>query len=141
MNQIMPYPLWLGHQGAGSDFKQIFDIGIRAVVHLAAEELPAQPPRELIYCRIPLLDGTGNRAELLFLAMSSVATLVKMRMPTLVFAGAGMSRAPALAACALAMIYQEPPQECLRRVVEHHPSDVSPGLWSEATALLPSVRT
>jgi protein-tyrosine phosphatase len=140
MNQITPQPLWLGHAGAVADFRRVFDAGIKALVQLATEELPDQPPRELIYCRIPLVDGTGNRAELLYLAISTVATLVKMRIPTLVYCGAGMSRAPAIAAAALGMVHQEPPEEWLNRVARHHHTDVSPGLWREITGLLPSVR-
>lgn len=140
MNQIVPYPLWLGHTGSGADFRTIFDRGIKALMHLAAEDLPAHPPRELIYCRIPLVDGAGNRSELLFLAISTLATMIKMRTPTLVFCGAGMSRSPAVAAAALAMALQQPPEECLKRIAEHHRSDVSPGLWSEVAGLLPAVR-
>jgi hypothetical protein len=140
MNQIAPHPLWVGHAGAAADYRKIFDTGIRALVHLAAEELPAHPPRELIYTRIPLVDGPGNRTDILFLATSTVATLVRLRIPTLVFCGVGMSRSPAIAAAALAMIHQEAPEECLKRVTQHHPSDVSPGLWSEIAGLLPGVR-
>ncbi|HMC65913.1 MAG TPA: hypothetical protein VKI65_13320 [Gemmataceae bacterium] len=140
MNQIQPNPLWIGHMGEGRDFRNLFDLGIKAVVELAMEEQPLQPPRELISCRFPLLDGAGNRAELLFLAVSTVASLLKMRIPTLLCCSAGGSRSPAVAAAALAMIHHEPPEECLERVVEQHASDVSPGFWDEVTRLLPSVR-
>jgi hypothetical protein len=138
MNQILHYPLWLGHSGEGRDFRQIFDSGIKALVQVAAEELPPQPPRELIVCHFPLMDSSGNRAELLFVAISTLATLLKLHVPTLVCSGSGVSRAPAIAAAALAMIRQESPQECLQRVVEHYRSDVSPGFWSEVLAVLPS---
>lgn len=140
MNQIQPYPLWLGHAGAGSDAKTLFDKEIKALVHLAAEDLPAHPPRELMYCRFPLLDGAGNRPEILYLAIKMVADLLTLRIATLVFCGGGRSRSPAIAAAALAMMKHEPPEEWLRRLVERHPSDVSPGLWSEIAALLPAVR-
>ena len=139
MNQIQPYPLWLGHSGEGQDYTTIFDTGIKALVQLAAEEPPLQPPRELLYCRFPLLDGAGNRAELLFLAVSTVATLMKMRVPTLVICGAGMSRSPAVTAAALAMVHHEPPEKYLESVLEHHHADVSPGFWNEITSLLPAV--
>ncbi len=139
MNQILPYPLWLGHSGEGQDFKTIFDTGIKALVQLAAEEPPLQPPRELLYCRFPLLDGAGNRAELLFLAVSTVATLMKMRVPTMLICGAGMSRSPAVTAAALAMVHHEPPEKYLENVLEHHHGDVSPGFWNEITSLLPAV--
>src|SRR5262245_32724506 len=106
MNQILPYPLWVGHAGEGRDFRAVFDRGIRAIVDLALEEPPVQAPRELISVRYPLLDGTGNTSDILFLAISSVATLLKMNMATLVMCGAGMSRAPAVSAAALALIHQ-----------------------------------
>ena len=140
MNQILPYPLWLGHSGEGQDFKKIFDLGVKVVMQLAAEEAPLQPPRELVYCRFPLLDGAGNRAELLFLAVSTTATLIKMRVPTLITCGAGISRCPAVAAAALSMVLHEPPESYLEKVLEHHHADVSPGFWNEIISLLPSLR-
>ena len=137
MTQIESHPLWIGHAGEGRDLKQIFDIGIRALVDLALEEAPTQAPRELISIRFPLVDGAGNRGELLFLAVSTVATLLKMHVPVLVTCGAGMSRAPAVAAAALAVLETRAPEDCLKQVVKHHASDVSPGLWNEVVAVLP----
>jgi protein-tyrosine phosphatase len=139
MNQIKPYALWVGHAGEGRDFRQVFDVGIKALVQLAAEELPSQPPRDLIFCRFPLIDGTGNQSELLSLAISTVAQLLQRHLPTLVSCGAGMSRAPAISAAALAVVHRESPEECLERVVRQHPSDVSPGLWTEVTGVLASL--
>jgi protein-tyrosine phosphatase len=140
MNQVESLPLWLGHAGEGRDFRQIFDAGIEALVHLAVEDPPPQPPRELICCHFPLVDGTGNRSTLMSLAIHTVATLVKVRMPTLVLCSAGVSRAPAIAAAALALAHRQPVEEWLARVVECHPSDVSPGLWNEVSRLLPILR-
>ncbi len=136
MTQVEPYPLWLGHKGEGDDFRQIFDKGIKAVIDLALEEPPTQPPRELVYGRFPLLDGAGNRGELLFLAVSTVATLLKMHVPLLVICGGGVSRSPAVAAAALAVVDGDAPEACLRRVAQQHRSDVSPGLWNEIVAVL-----
>jgi hypothetical protein len=140
MNQILPYPLWLGHAGESRDFQKVFDLGVKVLVQLAAEEPSLQTPRELVFCRFPLLDGSGNRAELLFLAVSTVASLIKMRVPTLVTCGAGMSRCPAVAAAALSMVHHEPPETYLEKVLEHHHGDVSPGFWKEITSLLPTLR-
>ena len=136
MNQVLPYSLWLGHAGDSRDFRRMLDAGIEALVQLAAEEPPSQAPRELICCRFPLLDGSGNRSELVSLAVRTVATLLEMKVPTLVCCGAGMSRSPAVAAAALALIHQESPEAWLKRVADHHPSDVSPGLWQEVRAVL-----
>ncbi len=136
MNQIPPYPVWVGHAGEAREYRQLFDAGIKALVTLALEEPPPEPPRELICCRFPLLDGTGNRPEILSLAVNTVATLLRMRLPTLVSCGAGMSRAPAVVAAALALVHQGSPEECLQRVVQYHRADVSPGLWTEVTGLV-----
>jgi hypothetical protein len=140
MNQIQPYPLWIGHALAGHDFGPIFDAGVRALVQVAEEEPPSHPPRELICCRIPLLDGAGNSTEMLYLAIHTVVTLMQMHIPTLVYCGEGMSRAPAISAAALAIVYQGTPEMWLERIVKQHPSDVSPGLWKEIVGVLPSLR-
>ena len=40
--------------------RPLFDAGIRAVVDVAFEELPDRLPRQLVYCRFPLNDGSGE---------------------------------------------------------------------------------
>ena len=140
MNQIPPYQLWVGHLGEGADFRKVFDHGIKALVHLALEEHPPQPPRELIVCRFPLLDSGGNPSELLALAIRTTATLLKAHIPTLVFCGGGESRSPAVTAAALTLAFGGTPEENLQRVVQHHPSDVSPGLWQEIKGVFSSLR-
>jgi protein-tyrosine phosphatase len=140
MRQILPHPLWLGHAGDGRDFRRILDVGITAIVQLALEEAPLQPPHELICCRFPLLDGPGNDAALLALAATTVAQLLGKRVATLLCCGAGMSRSPALAAAALALAYRQDPDECLKQVAEHHPADVLPGLWAEVKRVLTAER-
>lgn len=136
MNQIKPYPLWLGHAGDGRDFRPALDAGIQALVDLSREEPPTEPPRELIYCRFPLLEGPGNDEYLLDLTLHTLAGLIRMRIPTLVCSSIGLSRSPAIAAAALALAHHEAPEDCLQRVAEQHRSDVSPGLWSEIIHLL-----
>src|SRR5262245_3991558 len=140
MNQIVPYPLWVGHAREGQDYRRVFDAGIQAAVELAAEEPASQPPRELIYCRFPLVDGPGNDPKLLYLAINTLANLLERQVPTLVGCGGGMSRSPAVAAAAMAMVYQEAPEECLQRVKQHHPTDVTPGFWEDVKGFLESVR-
>jgi len=131
MRQILPYPIWLGNAGDGQDPKAILDAGIQAVVQLAAEEPPLQLPRDLMFCRFPLVDGPGNDAKLVILAVTAVGNFLEKRVPMLVCCGMGMSRSPAVAAIALAMVYQQSPEECLQRIAEHAPSDVAPGFWNE----------
>jgi len=107
------------------------------VVQLAAEESPQSTPRELLYFRFPLLDGSGNRIEVMMLAVGTIATLLRLRVPTLVCCGMGLSRSPAVASVALAIVRREPPDEVLRMVAERHPVDVSPGFWREIRTVQP----
>jgi hypothetical protein len=131
MDRIEPYQLWIGHAGDGRAYQETTDRGIRAIVQLAITEPPLQPPREFVYCRIPLLDGCGNDAALLHLAINIVATLILHGTPTLVCCGAGMSRSPAIAAAAIARVEGLDLDECLRRVTKFRVADVSPGLWND----------
>jgi protein-tyrosine phosphatase len=141
MQQLTPHPLWLGHLGEGRNFQQLFDAGIKAVVELAAEEMPSQPPREFIYCRFPLLDGTDNDRTVLYLATTTVASLLERGVPALVCCGSGLSRSPAIAAAALSLVYQDSPEECLKQVASQHRTDVSPGLWNQLVSLVDSTRS
>lgn len=135
MRQVSPFALWIGHAGDGRDFKAILDTGIKAVVQVAAEEPTLQLPRDLVYCRFPLLDGPGNDPTFIHLATMTVANMLEKRTPLLVCCGGGMSRSPAIAAAALAMVYQEDPDDSLRKVAEYHPADVGPALWHEIKSL------
>lgn len=136
MRQMLPHSLWLGHAKDAEDFKQMFDLGINALVQLAVEEPAVQLPRELIYCRFPLVDGPGNDGRLLSLAITTLVNLIEKRESVLVCCGAGLSRSPAVSAAALSMVFQEAPDDCLKQVAEHHPADVAPGLWQEIKELL-----
>jgi len=77
------------------------------------------------------LDGAGNDAVLLSLAIKSVRELIRHNVPTLVCCSAGMSRSPAIVAAALSLVQNAGIDECLRSISAHHPTDVSPGLWDE----------
>ena len=48
MNQILSYPLWIGHGGEGHNFPLLFETGIEAVIELAAEEPALPSSRDLI---------------------------------------------------------------------------------------------
>ena len=136
MDQTSPHPLWLGRRGEGRDYRRVIDAGIQALVHLAEEETPDQPPRKLIYCRIPLVEGAGNPSVLLDLAVSTVADLLRLRVPTLLYGDGGISRIPTIAAVALSLIFGETPEKCLNWVVQQHACDVTPGLWDEVKEML-----
>jgi len=138
MNLIKGYPLWVGHAGESQAFRELFDKDIRAVVQLAAEEPPSQLPRELIFFRFPLVDGAGNDANLLQLAIASVGSLLKKEIPALVCCGGGMSRSPAVAAAAIATLGRASLEDCLKSVADCHRTDVSPSLWAEIQQIFTS---
>jgi protein-tyrosine phosphatase len=135
MNRIEPHAVWIGHGGEGHDFRRQFDAGIEAVVELAEEEPSFPPRRDMIACRIPLIDGVGNPPHVLALAIRTVADLIAAGVPVLVCCAGGVSRGPAVVAAALARVSRTPVEECLKQVTRHHPSDVSPGLWGEVCRL------
>ena len=137
MKQVAPYSLWLGHAGDGRNVRTLVDSGIQAVVQLAVEEPPLQLPRDIIVYRFPLLDGAGNDARVLRMAITSVANLVHQEFSTLVCCGAGMSRAPVIAAAALAVLKGGDLRERLHEISHHRPADVSPGLLESVFSLQP----
>jgi hypothetical protein len=136
MHQIKPYGVWVGHAGDGLAYPEVLDKGIRAIVQVAAEEAPLQPPRELIFCRVPLLDGAQDDLDLLYLAIRCVEVLLRKEIPTLVCCSAGMSRSPAIVAAALALVLQVGLDECLKSVTDHHATDISPGFLRDVVESL-----
>ena len=131
MREIIPLKLWIGNAGDGRNAKSLFANQIQAVVDLAAEEPPAQLPRELTYCRFPLHDGTGNSVAILRIAVMTVATFVRNDIAVLVCCSGGMSRSPAIAACALSTRDGKSASEWLTEIRRIKPVDVSPSLWNE----------
>src|SRR5947209_6415929 len=131
MNQVAGRLLWIGHAADGRDWPELFERGIGAVVQLAIEESPIQPPREMILYRFPLMDGEGNDPALLRLAIEGLAGLIHAKLAALVCCGGGMSRSPAIAAAAISRVKGSDLHESLKAVTGSHPSDVSSGLWEE----------
>ena len=140
MHEIMPSRLWIGNAVEAHDLRQLLDQGVAAVVDLAIEELPPDVVRELVYCRIPLIDGASNPLVRLQLAVETVASLIRQGTPTFVFCGAGMSRSPAITAAALAVVEGADPNVVLQRIVAGFPHDVSPALWQDVTECLQDMK-
>jgi predicted protein tyrosine phosphatase len=64
------------------------------------------------------------------LAIRTIASMIRHEMPTLVACSAGMSRAPSIAAAAIALLTGRDPDDCLMRLISDAPNDVSPILWT-----------
>lgn len=131
MREVIRQKLWLGTTADRRDVAQLHDRAISAVVDLAYEEPPASLPREITCCRFPLLDGSGNDPQLLGVVIQVTASLIRRQIPTLVSCSGGMSRSPAIAAAALALVGDVSPDGTLQGLVADVPHDVSPSLWSD----------
>lgn len=138
MRPIPEFPLWIGHVGDVRDPSLLFSTVIYAVIDLALNEAPVALPRELVYCRFPLIDGAGNPPWLLRAAVDCVANFQCSGTPTLVYCGAGMSRSPCIAAAAIARLRGCSADEALLWVAKTGAVDVMPGLWAEVKARLMS---
>lgn len=136
MRQVPGRPLRLGHVGDARDLRSVTAAGIVALVDLAANEPPTPVLRDMIYCRFPLLDGSGNPLHLLRLAISTLVDLLRADVSTLVFCSAGMSRTPAVAAAALARLDGIPLAAALDIVLTAGPADISPALLAEVRAAM-----
>ncbi len=134
MREIIPGHLWIANARAANDVRGVLSVGVKAVIDLAIEEPSIVYPRDVVYCRVPLIDGEGNSTTWLNIAVDLAATCIDRRIRLLICCGAGMSRAPAIAAAALARVRRIPLEEALAAVVAGAPHDISPGLWAEIEA-------
>ena len=57
--------LWIGNAIDARDVTGVLGLGVAAIVDLAIEEPPIQYPRDVVYCRFPLIDGSGNQPAVL----------------------------------------------------------------------------
>lgn len=138
MREIIRGRLWIGNARDARDIRDVLQRGITAIIDLAIDEPPIAFPRDVFYCRAPLVDGKGNAPPRLAAVLTLMASLISDRVPTLIACSGGMSRSPAIAAGALALARGGPPEDLLRQVLSDGPSDVSPALW---TAVVESVQT
>ena len=111
-----------------------------AVVDVAAEEAPVIIPRDMTYCRFPLLDGEQDNKHVIRTAVNTTAAFIRSQLPTLVACGAGVSRSPAIVAGALAVAEGTTPDECLKRIAAGHPHDLSPQLWEDVKRVLGEIQ-
>ena len=96
MREIIPSTLWIGNAQDARDIKRVLTAEIRVVIDLAIDEPPILFPRDIVYCRFPLLDGEGNSPAILQAAIETMTTFVAAGHRTLVACSGGMSRSPRL---------------------------------------------
>ena len=136
MRVIIPTRLWISNAMDARNVTGVLGLGVSAIVDLAVEEPPIQFPRDVVYCRFPLIDGVGNQPAVLRVAIDTVAYFIASRTPTLVACGAGMSRSPAIVAAAMATTKRIALADVLEKLTAGQPHDVSPGLLAEITKLV-----
>lgn len=136
MREVLSQLLWTGNARDARDVKGVLDLGIAAVIDLALEEPPITFPREIVYCRLPLIDGDENNPAILESAIETTTRFVQSEVPTLVACSGGMSRSPAIAAAAMSRINQSRFADMIKQIAADGPCDVAPGLWNAIQALL-----
>lgn len=134
MHEIHSNLLWIGHALDAREPKALFDVGITAVIDVAYEELPAQLPRQLTYCRFPLNDGSGNQSRVLLQVLRTAVDFLRSNTRTMIACSAGMSRSPTIAAFALAYYLSEKPEAVLAKIVEVKSLEIKPELWADTLA-------
>ena len=134
MRSVAGYTLFLGHAGDARDVRELYRIGIVAVIDLAVEEPPAVLGREIVYCRFPLVDGSGNPPWLIQAAVDTTTRLLCEKVPTLIACSAGLSRSPAIAAACLLKISKTPLREALLYLSQFGGCDVSTAFLRDVAA-------
>lgn len=136
MREIIPQTLWIGNARDARNVKSVLDLGISAIIDLAMEEPPVTFPREIVYCRLPLVDGEENNLPVLQTAIETLVRFIEAEVATLVACSGGMSRSPAIVAAALSKINATSFDEAIKQIASIGPCDVAPGLWNEIQTLL-----
>ena len=140
MQEIHPSQLWLGNVGDLRAPGDLFDVGIAAVVDLAAEEQCAALPRQLIYCRFPLTDGAGNESSTLLQSVQTLTDLLCSKTRTIVVCSAGMSRSPVIATFALASFLQCAPNQIVDQLAATRSLEINKALWDDVMGVWPGIR-
>jgi len=140
MHEIHPNLLWLGNASDVREPIPLFEAGISAVVDLAAEESPALLPRQFIYCRFPLLDGSGNTASVLLNCIQTIVDFLDTKTRTLVACSAGMSRSPVITSFALAAFLGQSPDQVVKRIGTIRSLELKSDLWKDASNVFSQVR-
>ncbi len=136
MHEIQSNLLWIGHALDVREPQGLFDMGISAIVDVAYDEPTAKLPRQLTYCRFPIIDGGGNDIQLLALAVQTTKALIETGTKTIVACSAGMSRSPTIAAFALALHLDEDPKIVVAGIAESKPLELNPELWFDVSESL-----
>ncbi len=131
MREVISNILWLGNARDARDVPAIMAQTIAAVVDVALEEPPAVLPRDVAYCRFPLIDGEGNSPAMIQAAVRTIASFLEAKTRTLITCGGGMSRSPSVAAMAIAQVERIQPEEALTRITATGPHDVSTVFWKQ----------
>ncbi len=131
MREVIPEQLWIGNALDARDISKVLALGANIIVDLAIEEPPIQFPRDIVYCRFPLIDGVGNSLVVLRAAIETTANFIASQTPVVVACGAGMSRAPSVIAAAMAVTNRAPFADTLQQITAGQPHDVSPSLLKE----------
>lgn len=136
MRCILPTTLWIANARQIRDIRGVLLEGVTAVIDLAIEEPPLAFPRDILYARFPLLDGSGNEPAALRSAVATLVELIQAQRPTAVACSGGMSRSPIITAAAIAQVNHLSFEQAILRVTASGPHDLSPALVAEVLQIV-----
>lgn len=140
MREVLANRLWIGNAHDIRPWQVDAEGRVEAIVDLAADEPIAQVPRDMVYVRLPLTDGEANPPGRVRLAIATVAGLLADDLGTLVCCSAGMSRSPAIAAAAIAIVERLEVDVVLNSRFSNVPHDFSPGFWQAVVQQVGSMK-
>jgi hypothetical protein len=135
IRDIIPNVLWIGNARDARNVKGVLAAGIGVVIDLAMEEPAIQFPRDIVYCRFPLLDGEGNSPAILRSIIDTTVNFVSANQPTLVACSGGMSRSPAIVCAVIAKVQSIDLDAATERV--HFPGNSPVGRMGEGEGSSP----
>ena len=131
MFEVIPKRLWQSGGSPMRDIKLIRQLGIAALVDVAYEEPIPKLSHEIIYCRVPILDGEGNHPARLRLLLNTTSSLIQDEVPTLVACSLGISRSRCVVAAALALAQGQRPDQVLDEIFDDDARSANPALWDD----------
>ena len=135
--EVLKDGLYFGNASKARDLQALHQAEIAAVVDVAYEESPAALSRDIIYHRIPLIDGETNDPTFVQAAILVTEQSLRLNLRTLVCCSAGMSRSPTIAVVAAARFTGQKTDDVLTKVLEKTSLGIHPGFWNSAAAATP----
>lgn len=125
MRQIVPDHLGIGNAIDVWDALYLLVASIEPVVVVAYEVPLVVLTRDIVHCRFPSIDESGNRPIARCRDRKSCEP-IRRHVSRPVRCVTGMSRSPEIVTVALGIVRNDSPDNCVRELITRNPHEVSP---------------